>query len=331
MPTVTPAISATMINPGPGPSGAPAPLFDMALDISLWAVFTLFLLGLILGLSRPAYGRDGRRQWWSPIWLGMKLSNFLFFDRLPTNGLLAKEPVRIEDEPVRRPRANAKTNGAIDLTGYATAVAAPTRPSRLAELVSQAQPAQPPQPDLSDQEIISRLRAMPASTFESFVREMFRRNGHSPWNFKATNTGNINIIMESRDGRRHAIQCRCLSSELVMPEDVRAFYVSFVAAGLGGKAYFITTNRFADEALVLRQHVDLELIDCVALPKLVRQAGLMPPANPRQAVADQSRAVQACPECGGGLVSRGNRATYGGFLVCSRSECRYMIKEKAEA
>ena len=178
---------------------------------------------------------------------------------------------------------------------------------------------------LDAQSGIESIRSLSWKQFEELVAEAYRRDGYSVReNQKAGADGGVDVRLQ-KDGKLHLVQCKQWKSQKVGVSVVREMFGIMVAEG-AATVSVLTSGYFTQESKNFAEGKPIDLVDGPALSKLVGRLQADSKQAPT-AEAVQVESPQACPRCGGELVTRTAKkgANMGKqFIGCtSFPKCRY--------
>jgi restriction system protein len=165
----------------------------------------------------------------------------------------------------------------------------------------------------SNRDLIYWLRGMKPTEFEEYIADLFSKLGYKTKVTGGAYDEGVDVVAE-KDGIEHYIQCKKFITSEVSVGAMRDFYGAIADHLAKGKAFFVTTNKFTEEASRFAEGKPIELIDEFKLIKYIRQAGKDIDVNIPES--------QKCPECGSKLVEKDGR--YGKFYGCSNyPKCKF--------
>lgn len=175
--------------------------------------------------------------------------------------------------------------------------------------------------DVQDESTGAALRAITWRDFELLVGEAFRMRGYTVEETGGGGAdGGIDLRLK-RGGETSLVQCKQWRAYKVPVNVVRELYGVMAAQGAAA-GFVVTSGVFTAEASSFAQGRNIELIDGVALKKMID--AVRPAATRREAapsvIPKAADASPACPRCGGTMVHRVARqgANAGGaFWGCS--------------
>ena len=152
-----------------------------------------------------------------------------------------------------------------------------------------------------------------AQSTEEYIADLFSKLGYKTKVTGGAYDEGVDVVAE-KDGIEHYIQCKKFITSEVSVGAMRDFYGAIADHLAKGKAFFVTTNKFTEEASRFAEGKPIELIDEFKLIKYIRQAGKDIDVNIPES--------QKCPECGSKLVEKDGR--YGKFYGCSNyPKCKF--------
>jgi restriction system protein len=139
--------------------------------------------------------------------------------------------------------------------------------------------------------------------FESLVAEGFRQRG-----FQVTEKGGaaadggVDLIL-ARGNERFLVQCKQWRAQQVPVTIVRELY-GVMAAQQAAGGYVVTSGRFTQDAIAFAEGRNIELIDGVTLPTLLRHHQNAQPAPTTTMTNTNIASTPACPRCNEPMVTR---------------------------
>jgi len=174
---------------------------------------------------------------------------------------------------------------------------------------------------LDNQTGLDSLRDLSWKEFEDLVAEAFRRQGYAVEEMLGGGAdGGIDMTLFGR-GKKTLVQCKRWKNKAVSASVVRELFGVMVAERAEA-AILVTTSVFTRDATTFARGKPIELVDGVALEKLVRDV-----QSPRPQTSLQPRCAArcspsiVCPKCGSKMLLK--TARRGGnagnqFFGCSR-------------
>jgi restriction system protein len=149
------------------------------------------------------------------------------------------------------------------------------------------------------------LDAMSWQDFERLVGEAFRQRGYSVVETgRGGADGGVDLVLR-KGNEKFLVQCKQWKALKVGVEVVRELFGVMAARGATG-GFVVTSGTFSGDATDFARGRNVELIDGVALHRMLRAAGA-PSAAPRVAASagrDVESGTPACPVCGSRMVRR---------------------------
>lgn len=178
-----------------------------------------------------------------------------------------------------------------------------------------------------------RVLEMTWRDFELLVGEAFRRKGYAVTEAGGGGPdGGVDLVV-TKAGATLLVQCKQWRSWRVGEKIVRELNGVVAAAGATG-GVLVTSGSFTPGAVAFAQRSHIELIDGVALSKMIEEVRGAPvirtvptvPTFPSPETARATDPSPVCPRCGAGMVKRvAKQGAHAGkeFWGCSRfPECR---------
>lgn len=171
------------------------------------------------------------------------------------------------------------------------------------------------------------LRSMSWSDFEQLVGQAFRMHGYTVSETGGGGADGGSDLQLTKGGETFLVQCKQWKAYKVSVTVVRELYGVMAAQGAVG-GFVVTSGVFTAQARAFAKGRNIELIDGVALKKMVDTARPMIAGSDGNKRAAMLGLVveSACPRCGSAMVQR--RAQQGAntgkaFLGCSAfPQCR---------
>ena len=178
------------------------------------------------------------------------------------------------------------------------------------------------------------IASMSWQEFELLVGEAFRINGYDVLEKGGAQAdGGIDLVLR-KGNEKSLVQCKHWKARMVGVGVVRELYGVMAAQGAAA-GFVVTSGRFTADALAFAKGRNVELIEGIALAKLLaagasarRQKRIEPTAD---ASAGVPRLAPACPTCGANMVKRvARKGPHPGsaFWGCSRyPACRGTVAD----
>ena len=149
------------------------------------------------------------------------------------------------------------------------------------------------------------LDAMSWQDFERLVGEAFRQRGYSVVETgRGGADGGVDLVLR-KGHEKFLVQCKQWKALKVGVEVVRELFGVMAASGATG-GFVVTSGTFSGDATEFARGRNVELIDGVALHRMLRAAAVPSPAPRAAASAGQGTdpGIPACPVCGSRMVRR---------------------------
>ncbi len=149
------------------------------------------------------------------------------------------------------------------------------------------------------------LDAMTWQDFERLVGEAFRQRGYSVAETgRGGADGGVDLVLR-KGTEKFLVQCKQWKALKVGVEVVRELFGVMAASGAVG-GFVVTSGTFSSDATDFARGRNVELIDGVALHRMLRAAvpHSMTPGSASSADHGSQTGVPACPVCGSSMVRR---------------------------
>lgn len=153
----------------------------------------------------------------------------------------------------------------------------------------------------------SAVDGMSWQQFEHLVGEAFRMQGYEVVETGGGGADGGVDLMLSKGGERFVVQCKQWKAFKVGVGVVRELFGVMASKGSAG-GFVVTSGRFTEEATRFARGRNIQLVDGLALVKLIRlssTAGLTQSAAPKAETGFTEKSMAPiCPVCSGGMVRR---------------------------
>ena len=176
-------------------------------------------------------------------------------------------------------------------------------------------------------ESLDDIRRLAWQQLELFLGEAFRRRGYSV----VPNRGGVDLVLH-KDGEEFYAQCKQWKVLKVGVKPLRELFDAISAGGVAG-GFFVTSGVYTEEARTFAKESAIELIDGIALERMVKEAQSPEPfldptagRRPLHTTFTTPSTAPSCPLCKAVMVRKSAKsgANAGAELWgCSRHpQCR---------